>query len=133
MQKTATYDIFMDGTCSFCQWTRELVEPYDSGKQLRFLDYNDSTVAAQAPFPRGELDREMHVRTPEGSWLKGFEAWLALASHPLAGPIPVRIYRSPPLQPPWSARALLERHLRDSRAPAEVTHARVPRDTIFAP
>ncbi|HVA95369.1 MAG TPA: DUF393 domain-containing protein [Candidatus Dormibacteraeota bacterium] len=78
MQQNATYDVFVDGSCSFCQWTREKVEPYDSGSRLRFLDYNDPAVAAQAPFPRVELDREMHVRSPEGSWLKGFEAWLAL-------------------------------------------------------
>jgi len=35
-------------------------------------------VAALAPFPRGELDGEMHMRTPEGKWLRGFEAWLVL-------------------------------------------------------
>ena len=73
-----TYDIFMDGSCSFCQWSRTKVEPYDSSARLRFLDYNDPGVAAQAPFSRGELDREMHVRMPDGQWLKGFEAWLAL-------------------------------------------------------
>jgi predicted DCC family thiol-disulfide oxidoreductase YuxK len=78
MQPTTTYDIFMDGSCSFCQWTRTKIEPFDSGLRLRFLDYNDPSVAAQAPFPRAELDREMHVRTPDGSWKKGFEAWLVL-------------------------------------------------------
>jgi predicted DCC family thiol-disulfide oxidoreductase YuxK len=78
MPQTNTYDIFMDGTCSFCRWSQAKIEPYDSAKRLRFLDYNDPTIAAQAPFPRTELDEEMHVRTPEGVWLKGFEAWLAL-------------------------------------------------------
>lgn len=78
MSQPSTYDIFMDSTCSFCRWTQTKVEPYDSGSRLRFLDYNDPAVAEQAPFPRVELDNEMHVRTPEGAWLKGFEAWLAL-------------------------------------------------------
>jgi predicted DCC family thiol-disulfide oxidoreductase YuxK len=78
MPLDATYDVFMDGSCSFCQWTRTKVEPYDSGTRLRFLDYNDPAVAAQAPFSRGELDREMHVRLPDGKWLKGFDAWVAL-------------------------------------------------------
>lgn len=78
MAAPTTYDIFMDGSCSFCRWSRAKVEPYDSGSRLRFLDYNDPAVAAQAPCPRAELDNEMHVRTPEGAWLKGFEAWLAL-------------------------------------------------------
>ncbi|MBZ5643939.1 MAG: DUF393 domain-containing protein [Acidobacteriia bacterium] len=78
MPSPSTYDIFMDGSCSFCKWTREKVEPYDSGARLRFLDYNDPGVAAQSPFSRSDLDQEMHVRTPDGKWLKGFEAWLAL-------------------------------------------------------
>jgi predicted DCC family thiol-disulfide oxidoreductase YuxK len=78
MPETATYDIFMDGSCSFCRWSQAKIEPYDSCSRLRFLDYNNPVVAAQAPFSRMELDNEMHVRTPEGSWLKGFEAWLAL-------------------------------------------------------
>jgi predicted DCC family thiol-disulfide oxidoreductase YuxK len=78
MLQTAKYDIYMDGSCSFCRWTQAKVEPYDSGSRLRFLDYNDPAVAAQAPFSRGELDREMHVRTPDGVWLKGFAAWVAL-------------------------------------------------------
>jgi predicted DCC family thiol-disulfide oxidoreductase YuxK len=78
MPQTAKYDIFLDGSCSFCRWSQAKIEPYDSGERVRFLDYNDPVVAALAPFPRGELDREMHMRTPEGNWLRGFEAWLAL-------------------------------------------------------
>jgi predicted DCC family thiol-disulfide oxidoreductase YuxK len=78
MERTPTYDVFMDGSCTFCQWTRAKIEPYDSGSRLRFLDFNDPAVAAQAPFSRDELNREMHVRTPDASWKKGFEAWLAL-------------------------------------------------------
>jgi predicted DCC family thiol-disulfide oxidoreductase YuxK len=78
MPQAPKYDIFLDGTCSFCRWSRAKIEPYDSGDRVRFLDYNDPAVSAQAPFPRAELDREMHMRTPEGKWLRGFEAWLAL-------------------------------------------------------
>ena len=79
MPQTSTYDVFLDGSCSFCRWMRAKIEPFDSGSRLRFVDYNDPSVSAQAPFSRAELDNEMHVRTPEGVWLKGFEAWLALA------------------------------------------------------
>jgi predicted DCC family thiol-disulfide oxidoreductase YuxK len=78
MPQTAKYDIFLDGSCSFCRWSQAKIEPYDSGGRVRFLDYNDAAVAAQAPFPRADLDGEMHMRTPEGKWLRGFEAWLAL-------------------------------------------------------
>jgi predicted DCC family thiol-disulfide oxidoreductase YuxK len=78
MTQTGTFDIFMDGSCSFCRWSREKIEPYDSRSRLRFLDYNDPAVAAQAPFSREDLGREMHVRTPDGRWMEGFEAWLEL-------------------------------------------------------
>jgi predicted DCC family thiol-disulfide oxidoreductase YuxK len=78
MPQTPKYDIFLDGSCSFCRWSRTQIELYDSDGKVQFLDYNDSAVAAQAPFPRAELDQEMHMRTPEGKWLLGFEAWLAL-------------------------------------------------------
>ena len=78
MPQTAKYDIFLDGSCSFCRWSQAKIEPYDSGERVRFLDYNDPAVAALVPFPRGDLDREMHMRTPEGKWLRGFEAWLVL-------------------------------------------------------
>jgi predicted DCC family thiol-disulfide oxidoreductase YuxK len=78
MPPTPKYDIFMDGSCSFCRWSREKIQPYDSESRLRFLDYNDPAVAAEAPFSRSELGHEMHVRTSEGAWLKGFEAWLGL-------------------------------------------------------
>lgn len=78
MDKSTTHDIFMDGSCSFCRWTRAKIEPYDSDSRLRFLDYNDPAVAAQAPFSSSELSREMHVRTPDGSWKRGFEAWVVL-------------------------------------------------------
>jgi predicted DCC family thiol-disulfide oxidoreductase YuxK len=72
------YDVYMDGSCSFCQWVRTKVEPYDSGMRLRFLDYNDPAVAAQALFLRRDFNRELHVRKPDGGWVKGFEAWQAV-------------------------------------------------------
>jgi predicted DCC family thiol-disulfide oxidoreductase YuxK len=74
----ATYDIFMDGSCSFCRWMQTKVKPYDSNSRLRFVDYNHPEVAAQAPFPRAALDSEMHLLTPDGKWLRGFDAWLAI-------------------------------------------------------
>ncbi len=78
MPKTAKYDVFLDGSCSFCRWLQSKIEPYDSNRRLRFMNYNEPPVAALTPFPRAELDREMHVSTPEGVWLRGFEAWRAL-------------------------------------------------------
>ena len=78
MAESPKYDIFLDGSCSFCRWLRAKIEPQDRNVRLRFLDYNDPAVAADTPFPRSDLDREMHLRTPNGKWLGGFEAWLEL-------------------------------------------------------
>ncbi len=72
------YEIFIDGGCGFCQWARARVEPFDTNNRLRFLDYNDPAVAEQAPFSREELDREVHVRAPDGSWHAGFRAWVVV-------------------------------------------------------
>lgn len=78
MPQTSKYDVFMDGSCSFCQWMQARIEPYDSDARLQFLDYNDPEIASQAPFPPAALDSEMHVRTPGGKWVRGYQAWLAL-------------------------------------------------------
>ena len=71
-------DIYMDGSCAFCQWSRARIEPWDTRGRLRFEDYNDPQVAATVPYSAEELDREMHVRLPDGSWAAGFEAWVAI-------------------------------------------------------
>lgn len=74
----AKYDVLTDGACPFCQWTRAQIERFDTARRLRFLDYNQPDVAAQAPFSRAELSREMHVRAPDGTWSAGFEAWVVV-------------------------------------------------------
>ncbi|MCL4523244.1 MAG: DUF393 domain-containing protein [Acidobacteria bacterium] len=72
------FDVYMDGACAFCQWARARIEPFDTDERLNFLDYNDAAVAAQTPFTREKLDREIHVRAPNGAWLAGFAAWVVL-------------------------------------------------------
>jgi murein DD-endopeptidase MepM/ murein hydrolase activator NlpD/predicted DCC family thiol-disulfide oxidoreductase YuxK len=72
------YEIFIDGSCAFCRWMRGQIEPFDTRGLLRFLDYNDPDVSSRVPLPSSELAREMNVRTPEGFWLRGFKAWLAV-------------------------------------------------------
>jgi predicted DCC family thiol-disulfide oxidoreductase YuxK len=76
--QSGRYEIFLDGTCSFCCWMQEQIEPYDTNRQLQFVDYNVPAVAAQTPYTRSELSSEIHLRTPEGRWLMGFDACLAI-------------------------------------------------------
>ena len=52
------------------------MEPYDTAHRLEFRDYNDPSIAAATPYSVAELAREMHVVTPEGRWLAGYDAWV---------------------------------------------------------
>jgi predicted DCC family thiol-disulfide oxidoreductase YuxK len=70
--------IYYDGACSFCLWSKGLVEPWDTQSRLRFLDINDPQVEASAPYPREELTREMHLQGPDGTWSAGFAAWVRI-------------------------------------------------------
>jgi len=72
------YEVYVDGGCAFCQWARAHVEPFDTEARLTFLDYNDAAVAEQSSLTRDELDREIHVRAPDGGWHAGFAAWIVL-------------------------------------------------------
>ncbi len=78
MPGEAKLDIYMDGSCAFCQWARARIEPWDTQKRLRFLDYNDPLVAESTPYSLDELGREMHLRVPEGPWTAGFDAWVRI-------------------------------------------------------
>lgn len=78
MPGRGTIAIYMDGKCGFCQWSQAVMRKRDVHGRLEFRDYNDPTVAAEAPFTFEELDRGMHVRTPEGHWRAGFYAWLEI-------------------------------------------------------
>ena len=71
-------EIYLDGSCAFCQWFRAQIEPWDTRGRLRFLDYNDPRVAAQTPYTLEELGREMHLREPDGTWTRGFTAWVRI-------------------------------------------------------
>ncbi len=86
MPRLQQYEVFMDGACPFCQWARARVEPFDTHERLKFLDYNDPAVAKLTPFTNDELNREIHVRAPDGVWHAGFAAWVAvLRVMPLLG------------------------------------------------
>lgn len=70
--------VFMDGGCPFCQAVQAKVEGFDTRLRLEFVDYNDPAVAAQTPFSRDQLDQEMHVLAPDGSWHVGFAGWVVV-------------------------------------------------------
>ncbi|HEV2488499.1 MAG TPA: DUF393 domain-containing protein [Candidatus Acidoferrales bacterium] len=78
MAEKAKLEVFIDGSCAFCQAVRERVEKRDIRHRLEFQDYNDPAVATRVPFPRERLDAEMHVHKLDGTWAVGFEGWRAI-------------------------------------------------------
>lgn len=77
MERKALLEVYTDGSCPLCRWVREHVEPLDRNGRLNWLDYHDPDVQRRAhPYTLKELAEEMYVRRADGSWLKGFFAWL---------------------------------------------------------
>ena len=76
-QTAARIEVYMDGQCPLCRWSRERVEPFDRDGRIEWLDYNDPEVLRRAaPHTFQEMAAEMHVRRPDGTWTKGFEGWV---------------------------------------------------------
>jgi len=78
MIETAELEVFTDGMCPLCRWTRARVEPLDTEQRLEWFDYHDPQALARAqPHTSPELAAEMHVRRKrDGVWRKGYWAWL---------------------------------------------------------
>lgn len=73
-------EVYTDGRCPLCLWIRARVEPFDRDARIEWLDYNEpENQLRAAPHALSELAAEMHVRrVADGSWSKGYGAWLAV-------------------------------------------------------
>ena len=70
-------EVYTDGQCILCRWTRDHVEPLDRDRRLEWLDYNDpENLNRAAPHTHKEMAEQMHVRPPDGRWHKGYFAWI---------------------------------------------------------
>lgn len=77
MSETAQLEVYTDGQCPLCRWMRAKVEPRDSFKRIKWLDYRDPEVQSRTPFTFEQLDAEMHAQKIEdGRWSAGYLAWL---------------------------------------------------------
>lgn len=90
--------VYTDGKCQFCWWARGFVEPYDSERRIDFRDFNDPAIAAETPYSRPELLRQMHVLTPDGRWHCGYLGWLAILKELPTRRWLARILALPPLR-----------------------------------
>jgi len=70
-------EVYTDGQCSLCRWMRARVDPLDRNHRIEWLDYNDPEILQRAaPHTREEMAEEMHTRTADGRWAKGYSAWI---------------------------------------------------------
>lgn len=79
---TLPIPVFYDGKCSFCTRSVEVVRRLDSLKRFRFIDMHLPT--AKAEFPDLDLERgalELLLRSPDGKWLGGYDAFRFMAKH----------------------------------------------------
>jgi predicted DCC family thiol-disulfide oxidoreductase YuxK len=77
MSTNARLEVYTDGQCPLCQWSRQHVEPFDTERRLEWLDYHDpEALRRAAPHTAKQLADEMHVRLPDGSWARGYGAWV---------------------------------------------------------
>jgi predicted DCC family thiol-disulfide oxidoreductase YuxK len=79
LSEATRLEVYTDGQCPLCRWTRARVEPLDRGRRLEWLDYHDpGALARAAPHTHKQLGEQMHVRLPDGTWRRGYDAWLAV-------------------------------------------------------
>jgi predicted DCC family thiol-disulfide oxidoreductase YuxK len=78
MTDISQLEVYTDGQCPLCRWTRARVEPLDTAHRLAWFDYHDpAALKRAAPHTPQELAAEMHVRRQkDGAWRKGYWAWL---------------------------------------------------------
>lgn len=98
MESAGKLRVLVDGQCPFCQWAQQNMRYYDREQRLEFCDFNQPAIAAETPFDFRQLDREMHVRTPDGSWHTGFLGWVAVLSALPRWRGLARLLRLPPLR-----------------------------------
>lgn len=77
MQNESRLEVYTDGQCPLCRWSRARVEPFDRDGRIEWYDLNDPVaIRRAAPHTFAELAAEMYVRRADGSWSKGFFGWL---------------------------------------------------------
>jgi len=77
LAQSGKLDVYTDGQCNLCRWMRARVEPLDRDQRINWLDYNDPVILQRAaPHTREQMAEEMHARTTDRRWTKGYFAWI---------------------------------------------------------
>ncbi len=77
MEQTSHIEVYTDGQCPLCRWSRARIEPFDRDARIEWYDFNEvDALRRAAPRTYAEMAEEMHVRRADGTWSKGFAGWL---------------------------------------------------------
>ena len=75
MSAKSQIQVYYDGECPLCQWLRAKVEPLDTQGRLQWVNFREAELTASGAPSFEQLNAEMFVRTPEGRWHGGYDAW----------------------------------------------------------
>ncbi len=75
-KSTRGLTIYWDAHCPFCSAVKSRMLKFDANRELNFVDMNDPAVASTAlpRFSSADLNHEMHVLLPDGTWRTGYFA-----------------------------------------------------------
>jgi predicted DCC family thiol-disulfide oxidoreductase YuxK len=77
-EPVAPLTVLYDGACPLCRWEISHYQGLNPIKPLCFDDVSDTTTAVPPHTTREQLLARFHVRCPDGTWLSGAQAFLAL-------------------------------------------------------
>ncbi len=77
---TTKLQVYWDGQCPFCAAISSRLPFFDEHRRIELVDYNNPEVAATAlpRFSFDDLNTEMHVAMPNGTWRIGYWGWSAV-------------------------------------------------------
>ena len=88
--RTSNYDIevFFDGGCPLCRREITFLRRWDRRRKIRFTDISSPDFQAAAVGMTDEtLMAQMHGRLPDGTWLRGVEAFRRMYAAVGFGPL----------------------------------------------
>lgn len=88
---------YIDGQCPVCVAGVKKVEKFNSANALKFVDYHDPNWANEAAerFCPEDLEAEMRVHMPDGTWRTGYFGWAAILEQLPALRLAGRLMRFP--------------------------------------
>ena len=76
----AKIDVYYDSWCPICTKYKKRLERMDVLNKLNFVTFREPSIIAELNIPLEKLEKEMHIRKPNGQILRGYDAICSLFS-----------------------------------------------------